>query len=164
MKIRAAYLLPLLVLAAGSADARKKNKAQPLPPPNIQQQQSVDGLPIGTIPPQKLPEGTCTAFLWTLGDPPALVAMIAADPTLIRYAPGGQVTDMALTSSSGETRYRLPEHMTFATDYARVTADLTIEERSDIQQGAVVSAGALTIARPGTDAVVVPVKGLVGCA
>ena len=42
--------------------------------------------------------------------------------------------------------------------------DMAVETRADLTGGAVVPAATLRVERPGRDAVVVPVAGLIGCA
>lgn len=157
-----ALLLALILLAAMPVAARKKAPALPAPPP-APLPISVDGLPIGALPRQDLPPGKCAAFLWTRSPSHALVAMLSADPALIRYAPGGVVTDLARTGAGGDAKFGVPSQASFAGADATVSADLTFEDRADIQDGAAIPAGTLSIGKAGADIVVVPVAGLIGC-
>lgn len=159
-------IIPITLIAALLATpvaARKKNVP---PPPETSQAlllPSVDGLPIGTLPKQELGAGQCAAFLWTRTPARALVAMVSANPAQFRYAPGGVVTDLALTSQSGDAKFGLAPVASFVGGDARVDLDLTIEERGDLKDGAAVPAGTISIGRTGADTVIVPVAGIIGC-
>ncbi len=159
---RVAPLLALIALAAGPALARKKQAPLPAPTPTPLPA-SIDGLPIGELPKQELAPGACAAFLWAQTPSHALIAMLSANPALIRYAPGGVVTDLARTSAEGDARYGLMPQSSYAGGDTTVSADLTIVERADIQNGAAITSGTLSIGKAGGDTVVVPIVGLIGC-
>jgi hypothetical protein len=143
-------ILPVLLAGAASAQT---------PPPA-----AIDGLPIGAIPTQALPEKGCAAFLWTATGTRALVAKAGADPAQIRLSVGGTLTDLPRTEQhdpggygfAGTTQYQAGE----------VTAVLTmsIATRGDLKDGASVPEATLRIDRTGQDSIVVPVAGLIGCA
>lgn len=154
-------LAALILLALPVAGTARKKDAPPPPPPPLPK--SVDGLPIGALAPQTLAPGTCAAFLWTLGDNQALVAMIGTSPALLRYAPGGTQTDLPQVSASGDVGFGLAKSSSFKAGDAEVSIDLTVEQRPDIKQGAVIPQATLTLARAGEDVLVVPTVGLIGC-
>lgn len=151
-------------LVVGRPVAARKNDAAKLSPtPEAPLAPSVDGLPIGAIPKQTLPTGSCAAYLWTKGNSHALVAMIGANPAFIRYAPGGAMTDLPRAALIDEGRLGVPASSSYASGDLTVKADLTIVERPDIQGGAAIPEGTLSIGQAGGDVVVVPVAGLIGC-
>lgn len=156
-------LLILLALMATTATARPKPVAppEPVPPPALPA--SIDGLPVGPIPQQQLPSGSCAAFLWAKTASNPLIMMIAASPPLVRYAPGGVVGDLAQRSSSGAPIDGIYPQASYAGADARVDIDLTIVERLDLKDGALVQGGTVTITQTGKDGIVVPVDGLIGC-
>ena len=125
---------------------------------------SVDGLPIGGIPPQQLPESGCADFLWTNTSSRVLVAMLTAAPARIRFAPGGSVTDLVRIGQQGGGNYGFALHADYAGGDWRVAADIEIVDRGDLTQGAAIPSGTLRIDREGGDTIVVPVVGLIGCA
>lgn len=150
-------------VAGGQVAARKNDAAKLSPGPEAPLAPSVDGLPIGAIPKQTLPTGSCAAYLWTKGAGHALVAMIGANPAFIRYAPGGAITDLPRAALIDEGKLGVPASSSYAAGELTVKADLTIVERPDIQGGAAIPEGTLSIGKVGGDVVVVPVAGLIGC-
>ncbi|MFA5988529.1 MAG: hypothetical protein WC803_02850 [Sphingomonas sp.] len=152
----------LMAMAPAQGLAAKRDPAASKPLPA-----SVDGLPIGAIPPQSLPKAGCAAFLWTTGPSAALVAMITADPGQIRFAPGGVMTDLARVAALQGAQAGGALGFAHSAEYAggdmRLAIDMDIVLRDDVSDGAVVPAGVLRFERDGQDAVIVPVKGLIGC-
>jgi len=151
MKLLAALLfaLPAAALAADKAPP-------PLP-------RSIEGLPIGAIPPQDLPPAGCAAFLWTNTTNRALIAMASADPARIRFAPKGTLTDLVRTGQQGGGNYGFATHSDYAGGDYRLALDIEIVDRGDLSQGAVIPGGTLRIDRDGADTVIVPVVGIIGC-
>lgn len=124
---------------------------------------SIDGLPIGALPPQKLPARGCAAYLFTTGATRAFAAMATTDPATLTLAPGGTATALARTAAVGTTGRGFPASATFAAAGLSVTLSLTVADRPDLQNGAAVPEATLTLARAGADTVVVPLAGLVAC-
>ncbi|OYY68220.1 hypothetical protein [Sphingomonas sp. 28-63-12] len=143
-------LAPLLMAAAQTAPS----------PPLV----SVDGLPIGAIPQQELPTGGCTAFLWTQSPSHALIAMVGATPAIIRFAPGGTVTDLVRVGQSGDIQLGLASKTDYAGGDFRVTVDMDIVKRGDMTDGAAVPSATIRVDVAGKDSVVVPAAGIIGCA
>ncbi|OQW46012.1 MAG: hypothetical protein A4S16_12075 [Proteobacteria bacterium SG_bin6] len=150
-------LFPALLLLPAAALAAEKAPHRPLP-------RSVDGLPIGAIPPQELPATGCAAFLWTNTTNRALIAMASADPARIRFAPAGTLTDLVRTAQQGGGNYGFATHSDYAGGDYQLSLDIEIVERGDLSQGAVIPAGSLRIEKTGADTVIVPVVGIIGCA
>ena len=145
-----AMLLALFSLAPA-------DKVPPLP-------NSIDGLPVGAIPQQKMPEHGCAAFLWSAGATHALVAMVSAEPAQARLSIDGRIADYPRVSQAGIGGYGFARTMQFGAAGTTITLDMTVEEKADLQRGAVVSNGTLQYDRAGKDLIVLPVAGLIGCA
>lgn len=119
--------------------------------------------PLGPIGTQALPKKGCAAYLWSTSDR-QLVALASADPAQLRLSIDGKTFDLARASQEGAATLGLPQRQQFRRDAITVTLDLTVEMTPNLQRGARVPDGLLTIERPGQDAALVPVAGLVGCA
>lgn len=125
----------------------------------------IDGLPLGALPPQSLPAQGCAAYLFTGGSTRALAAMAAAEPGGIRLSLDGAVMDYPRVAQHGEgsvlgfapvSEYRLGD--------VSVTLEMTIAQRADLTDGALVTGATLRIDRSEKDGIVVPLGGLIGCA
>lgn len=143
-------LLLLLLAAAPQAEP-------PLP-------RSIDGLPIGAIPKQELPQHGCATFLWTATQTRALVAMMTSDPARIRFAPDGKPLDLVRTAQTGAGDFGFLDHTDYAGGALKVSVDMEIVTRSDLQQGGLAQNATLRIDREGADTIIVPVVGIIGCA
>jgi hypothetical protein len=118
--------------------------------------------PLGAIGPQELPAAGCAVFLWSAAGDRTLVAM--ATPARLRLAIDGRPpADLPGTGGEGTTTLGFAARTSYKGGEVSATVDLTIVARSDITAGATVPQGALTVAGPGRDTVVVPVAGLIGC-
>ncbi len=136
--------------------AEKPPEPRPLP-------RSIDGLPIGAIPPQDMPAAGCAAFLWSNTTTRALVAMMTTQPPRVRLAPAGAITDLVRTEQAGGGNFGFAAHSDYEGGDYRVSVDIEIVERADLTQGAVIPAGALRFEKTGGDAVIMPVVGIIGC-
>ncbi|MBA3836193.1 MAG: hypothetical protein H2054_10075 [Sphingomonas sp.] len=125
---------------------------------------SVDGLPIGAIPKQELPQSGCAAFFWTATQTRTLIAMASSDPARIRFAPDGKLVDLVRVRQSGPGDFGFLAQTSYAGGDLTVTIEMAIVRRGDLTQGGVVESGTLTIAREGGDSLIVPVVGIIGCA
>ena len=120
---------------------------------------------LGPIGRQALPASGCAAYLWSSAGDRTLVAMAVATPPQIRLAlDGAAPADLALASGEGAPSYGLAPTGTYRSGDVTATLALTVATRGDLRGGAVVQQGTLTVERPGRDALVVPVAGLIGCA
>lgn len=135
----------LLALAAVAA----------LPPP----------APLGILPRQQLAAGSCAAFLWQVADAPPLLAMIKTVPTGgLRIVIDGREVELARAEVQPSAAVRgLSPAARYAGDGISVTTALTVEERANLANGALIPSGSLTIERTSGDAVVVPVSGMLAC-
>lgn len=124
---------------------------------------SIDGLPIGTIPRQELPTGSCAAFLWSQTPSHGLIAMVSASPAGVRFAPGGAVTDLVRVGQSGEAQFGLAATTEYAGGDFRVVIDLEIVKRGDLTDGAAVPTATVRVDQAGKDSVIVPAAGIIGC-
>jgi hypothetical protein len=115
----------------------------------------------GPIGAQDLPAQGCAAYLWSLSEPPALVAK--AEPARLRVHLGGKVTELARATAEGDAGLGLARRTRYASAEAAVTLELQIEQRPDLTKGGLAREGTLTLERSGQDAVVTPVAGMVGC-
>lgn len=122
---------------------------------------SIDGLPIGALPRQALPEKGCAAYLFTGGTTRAFAAMVA--PESLRLAIEGKVIDLPRTTQDGPVAHGLSRDTEYRSGDVAATLSLTIVDRPDLTQGAAVESALLTLERAGRDVVAVPLAGLVGC-
>lgn len=146
----------LLLVALGAAAPAPAQTPPKLP-------FSVDGLPIGAIPPQELPQGSCAAFLWTRTNSHGLVAMMTANPARIRFAPGGTITDLVRVSQQGSADFGFSTTTDYAGGDFRLSIEIEIAKRKDLSDGATIPVATIRIDREGQDTVIVPAVGLIGC-
>ena len=125
-----------------------------LPPPTL-----------GPIGRQALPASGCAAFLWSAAGDRTLVAMAVASPAHLRLAiDGAPPADLPLASAEGVPTLGFGQVGAYKAGDVTATLAMTVVTRADLNAGAVVSQGTLTLDRPGRDSAVLPVAGLVGCA
>ncbi len=124
---------------------------------------SIDGLPIGTIPRQELPTGSCAAFLWSQTPSHGLIMMVSASPAGVRFAPGGTVTDLVKVGQTGDAQFGLAATTDYAGGDYRVTVDMDIVKRGDLTDGAAVPTATVRVDQAGKDSVIVPAAGIIGC-
>jgi hypothetical protein len=153
--------LMLLVLAAVAGAAAAHSRDDPPPAPLLG---SINGSPLGEIPKQQLPATGCAAYLWSDGATHARIAMASADPALLRIAIDGAVADYPRVAEQGAGGFGFDRSTTYRRDDVTAILDMTIAERGDLTQGALVTGGTLTVMRTGKDTVILPVGGLIGCA
>ena len=146
----------LLFLAALAQAAPQAAPVAPTP--------SIDGLPIGAIPRQDLPERGCAAFLWTESGTRALVAMAQADPARLRLSIAGTIVDLERSGHVGAGGFGFAETNDYGSGSTAAKLTLKIEPRESLSGGALVPEGILQIDRAGQDSLVVPVAGMIGCA
>ena len=134
--------------------------ATPVParPPGI------DGTPLGAIPRQQLPATGCAAFLWSMGARHELVAMASADAGRLRLSVDGKPVDLARGEQAGGATFGFAGTTRYGSGDLDVTLSMTVASDPGLTQGGTVPGATLTLARPGRDAVVLPVAGLIGCA
>ncbi|QNQ10753.1 hypothetical protein [Sphingomonas alpina] len=147
----------LALLVAGTAD--KQPKQAPPPPPPV----SVDGLPIGGLPQQVLPATGCAAFLWSVGQTRAMVAMASAEPASVRLSIDGQQIDVPRTAQQGAGGFGFSSVTEYEGSGVKAVLDMTIATRGDLKDGATVPEATLRIERSGKDSIILPVMGLIGC-
>ncbi|MGL6042620.1 MAG: hypothetical protein ACRC1J_01735 [Sandaracinobacteroides sp.] len=106
------------------------------------------------LPPQAAAPGTCRTFLWTRTETPIRIAMIDERSQTMRMRKGKQMFDIA-TIAPGE----------FGGHGYKVTVTLKFAENSQIQNGQLITSGAMRIEQlqGGGEALVVPVGGMRGC-
>ncbi|MBW6526038.1 hypothetical protein KZ813_04235 [Sphingomonas sp. RHCKR7] len=134
-------------------------QAAPALPPD-----SIDGLPLGTLPRQELPARGCAAYLFSTGQVRGLAAMVTGDPATLRIALDGTVRDLARAGAAGTVSLGLNAESVYRGGEVTATVQLTIESRPNLNNGAAVPSATLRLDRVGQDTVVVPLAGLVGCA
>lgn len=111
---------------------------------------------------QDLPAAGCAAFLWS-GDDHRLVAMASGDPANLRIALDGKPTDLPRAEQHGDGGYGLPATGVYRAGDVAATLDLTVTNRSDLSDGALVPQATLRIEAPGRDTLVMPLAGMIGC-
>lgn len=117
---------------------------------------------LGAIGPQALPASGCAAYLWSRSEPPVLVAM--ATPGSMRLSLDGKAVVLPLAAAEGGVARGLAARSRYAAGDTVATLEMSVVERPDLTDGAVVPQGLLTVVRPGADQVIAPVAGLIGCA
>ena len=126
-------------------------------------QASIDGLPLGAIPRQTLPEHGCAAFLWSVGTTRALVAMANAEPASLRLSIDGTITDLPRDTQQGAAGFGFAETTAYRAGTTTATLVMSVKTRGDLKEGAAVSDATLRLDREGKDSVVLPVAGMIGC-
>lgn len=124
---------------------------------------SIDGLPLGAIPRQTLPEHGCAAFLWSVGTTRALVAMASAEPATLRLSIDGTITDLARDTQQGAAGFGFAETTAYRAGTITATLVMSVKTRGDLKEGAAVSDATLRLDREGKDSIVLPVAGMIGC-
>ena len=124
---------------------------------------SIDGLPVGAIPRQTLPEHGCAAFLWSAGTTRALVAMASAEPGSLRLSIDGAITDLPRAAQQGVAGFGFAETTEYRAGTTSATLVMSVKTRGDLKDGAAVPEATLRLDRDGKDSVVVPVAGMIGC-
>lgn len=124
---------------------------------------SVDGLPLGALPRQTMPEHGCAAFLWSIGTTRALVAMAGAEPGNLRLSIDGTITDLPRDTQQGTAGFGFAETTAYRAGTTSATLVMSVKTRGDLKDGAAVPEATLRLDRDGKDSVVVPVAGMIGC-
>jgi hypothetical protein len=120
---------------------------------------------LGDLPPQSLPQTGCAAYLWSVGDQQRrMVAVAMAASGVLRLSLDGKAQDLARAGPVAGGPYGLEGESVYRGQAANVRILLDVVTREDLRDGAIVPSGTLTVERPGSDAMIVPVAGLVGCA
>lgn len=140
-----------LLLALAAADAPKTVT-------------SIDGLPLGGLPPQSLPTEGCAAYLFSAGKTRALAAVAAAQAGSLRVSIEGRAVDLVRTTQSGSAGYGFAGVTQYTGGGAVATLDLSIQTQRSLTQGAVIDQATLRVDRSGEDTIVLPLAGLIGCA
>ncbi len=125
---------------------------------------SIDGLPLSTLPRQELPARGCAAYLFSTGQVRGLAAVVTADPATLRIALDGSVRDLPRGGVAGTVALGLNAESVYRAGEVTATVQLTIEPRPNLNNGAAVPSATLRLDRTGQDTLVVPLAGLVGCA
>ncbi|WP_164158125.1 hypothetical protein [Sandarakinorhabdus rubra] len=116
--------------------------------------------PLAELPQQELAPGQCALFLWDRASG-RRIAMLQANPPILRLAIDGRSTDLPRETAEGTAV------MGFAPISRYRSASRSYEVRLTILPatvgGAVVRDGSLTIAQENGDSLVLPVAGLAGC-
>lgn len=165
MRIVSLALLLIAAPAVAQHAALPKAVAAPTPVPGIiDPLATVDGMPVGALPPQRLPASGCAAFLWTRTPSMALVAMTTTDPASLRVSVDGKASDLPISAQNGIGGLGFSQ----VTEYkgGGVTATLQINVKTDAaapKRGSI-SDATLRIDRAGHDSLVIPVAGAIGCA
>lgn len=130
----------------------------PAPPP------SIEGLPIGKLGPQALPARGCAAYLFAPGPTRTLAAMATAEPGSIRLSLDGVVVDYPRVGEAAGGSYGFAPVSEYRLGDVTLHLEMTIAQRGDLSDGAVISSATLRIDRGAKDGIVLPLGGLIGCA
>lgn len=122
----------------------------------------VTGPTLAALGRQALPATGCAAYLWSPLDR-QLVAMVGAEPAMLRLSPGGKVVDLPRGEVSGASQFGLPASATYRGGDITATLDLTVTTRGDLTDGGLVPQATLRIDQVGHDSLVMPLAGMIGC-
>lgn len=147
-----AALLPLAGCATGGAPQRKA-LAGPVH----------DGIPLDALPRQDLGTGQCALFIWKAGNEARLVLMARTDPQVARISLKGRPIDLARSDAPADPSGATFADAHYANGGVKVALAVTLEQRSALQGGAVVTGGILQLDLPGGESFVMPVAGLLAC-
>lgn len=149
----AAIGLMLLLAGCGAGGSRPGAIAPP----------ADDGIPLGTLPRQDLTTGQCALFLWKAGNEARLVLMARVEPAVARIALDGRQMDLPRTDVHAGGASGMFADAVYGDGATTVTLNVTLEQRSGLQGGAVVTDGTLRLDRANGDGFVMPVAGLLAC-
>ncbi len=163
MKIVALALLSIAMPAAAQQGA-PADAAASATPRLIDPLTSVDGLPIGMLPSQRLPDRGCAAFLWTRTPSMALVAMATTDPASLRLSIDGKQADLPISAQNGIGGLGFSQITEYASKGVTATLQITVRTDAGTPKSGSIADATLRIDRTGRDSIVVPVAGAIGCA
>ncbi len=115
------------------------------------------------LAPQTLPKEGCAAYLWSVSDR-KLVAVANAEPATLRIALGGRPVDYARTAQSGVGGFGFAATTRYGAAGISFALEMIVSTEAELTDGGLVQQGTLTIERPGADALLMPVAGVIGCA
>lgn len=119
---------------------------------------------LGAIGRQALPPTGCAAFLWSRWEPPQLMAMVSAEPATLRLQIDGKPQVLTRVSGEGSANHGLTPVSRYALGEVIATVEMTVADRPDLTDGAMVTDATVTIEQAGKDTLVLPAAGLIGCA
>ena len=119
---------------------------------------------LGAIGRQALPPTGCAAFLWSRDAQPQLLAMVGADPGVLRVQLDGKALTLPRTAADGAAVRGLAASSTYAGEGIGATLALSAVERPELADGALVTDATLTVEQVGKDMMIVPLGGMIGCA
>lgn len=110
-------------------------------------------LGLAELPPQSLPPGAgCAIFLWTRGEPPLRIAMLAERQATLRLMLDGRAVDLPRLATPGA----------YGNGEVQALLDLRLEPEPRLPAATMVS-GVLRLERPGADELAIAVGGLRAC-
>ncbi|WP_448581076.1 hypothetical protein [Thermaurantiacus sp.] len=110
-------------------------------------------LGLAELPPQALPPGSgCAIFLWTRGEPPRRIAMLAESRQTLRLMLDGRETELP----------RLPEPGAYGNASVQALLDLRLAAEPSLPAATMVT-GVLRLERAGGDELAIAVGGLRAC-
>ncbi|SFP36773.1 hypothetical protein [Sphingomonas rubra] len=118
---------------------------------------------LGALDRQALPARGCAAYLWNPTDR-SFAAMAGADPANLRVKLDSKVVDLPRVAQVGQGGYGLATTTSYQAGPLAATLTMTVAARDDLTAGAMVPQATLTLRRPGSDELVQPLAGLIGCA
>lgn len=111
-------------------------------------------LGLAELPPQSLPAGSgCVIFLWTRGDPPRRVAMLAETRQTLRLMLDGRETELP----------RLPEPGAYGNGEARVLLDVSLQPEPRLPDATMVTGVMRLQQRPDSEELAIAVGGIRSC-
>lgn len=153
--MRRALVLAIALALAGCA-------AGPAPQRGAAAVSPTHDVPLDALPRQDLAAGQCALFIWKAGKEARLVLMARTDPQVARISLKGRPIDLARTDPPIDPAGPFADAH-YANGGVKVALAVTLERRSSLQGGAVVTGGTLQLDLPGGESFVMPAAGLLAC-
>ncbi len=117
-------------------------------------------LPLGELPPQVMPAGSCAMFLWERSTR-RRVLMATARQATAKVIYDGKAATLTQTGADGPAILGFSPHSRYAAQGYAIGVDLAIDANES--GGAIIRDGTLTFTASNGAAVVAPVAGIIGC-
>lgn len=150
--------LPMLLLLA-ACQATTAAPAPRAPTPTAE-----DGLPLKSLDEPEMPKSGCALFLWTVSPVRKLVLTARRDRPAARIALASGPVELARAATQGPDVLGFTPGATYSDGSRTLAYELSIQQRPDVRNGALVPGGSLRFDMAGGESVVMPVTGLIRCA
>lgn len=155
--MKRALALTMAVALSGCATTQPSQRQSATPPVD-------DGIPLSVLPQQKLDPGQCALFIWKADGDSRLVLMARTTPQVARISLGGRQADLTrMNPPADPAAGAMFDNAIYSDGSTKVTLSVTLEQRSTLQGGAVVTGGTLQLDMAGGESFIMPAAGLLAC-